>query len=364
MNERTIYLLPMLLLLSCDSGCTDDGIERFQWEGEHVTVHGYGYSKSDVCAGSLPALDQRIFMIKEFLGVDSTPRFEHWWAADDVWEGFCPTDVPACARYDVAWSLRLPDMHEATHNIISSLNSGGCPPILSEGLAEYFDEAAFARSTVTQEFAVEDLIAHERLPLEAGVYTRAAHFTAYLLETYGPEAVIELCQAIPRDDSVVDWQTAMPKIVGLPLEDVLFLYELSYGPCTSHQVRARLWGCAGTPDFVLIGDDPQRDKYRLETDCNDPRTTNAAEEGGAVTTRLLYLPDDEWLNIEALAEGPSGMAARFTVQQCASCFDEPITIRSGDPGEPFLGDAHLLEAGFYEVTLFFDPRDRAELRID
>jgi hypothetical protein len=365
MHLRMLSFLSLLLLISCDRACTDDGllIEDFEWEGEHVTVRGYGYTEADVCAGSLEALDDRIALLEGFLGIDSTPHFEFGWIALDIWhEDTSCAKLTGCADGHKAWSTRLPHMHEATHMITHSFE---CPPILNEGLADYFDDPDFSRQSPPEGLSVEDLIEDDRILGGVGAYARATHFTSSLLEAYGPEAVLELCRAIPRDDTIADWQAAVPEVLGLSFEDVLWVYEIAYPACTSHQLRGRLWGCAGTPDFVLSSEDPQRSEYRFQTDCDDSRTTNAASpvHGGAATSRLIYVVGDDWLTIEARAEGPSGTPARFTLQECVSCYHEPVAVRSGDPGWLNIENAYEVRAGFYEVTLFFDRHDRAELSI-
>lgn len=366
MSPQQSSLLALVLLIGYQVACTDDDTGELEWQGEHVTVYGHGYSEADVCAGSLTALDQRIGMVMDYFGIESAPHFRFWWVPEDEWEdaGFCPSGGLACATWIRAWSPRLPDMHEATHMITDVFEGDGCPPILNEGLAEYFSDAEFSRSSPTDEFTVEDLIDARYLPPGVGVYARAAHFTAVLLELFGPETMIELCEAIPWRDTVSDWRVALPEITGFTFDEILEYYSEAPN-CTSHQLRARLWGCAGTPDFVYIRDDPQRNYFHFDTDCNDQRTTNAnfTSIGGAASTRLIYLPVGAWVNIEAKATGPSGKPALFAVQQCASCFDDPVALRSGDPMGPFIEDAYFLMPGFYEVTLFFDPQDRAELTI-
>lgn len=367
MHLRSLSLLPLLLILSCDQGCSADAesdvfVPDFEWRGENVTVRGYGYSEADLCAGSLTALDQRIALVEGFFGMDSTVHYDFGWVAPDVWEQSACADVGGCSGGHKAWSPRLPDMHEATHFITDAFD---CPPILSEGLADYLDDPNFSRIALPEDLSVEDLIEDDYQLSEPGAYARAAHFTSSLLEAYGPEAVIRLCRAIPRDDTLADWQAAMPEVLDLPLEEVLWVYDIAYPSCTSHQLRARLWGCAGTPDFVLDSNDPQRSEYHFETDCADTRTTNATTPtlGGAATTRLIYVINDDYLKIETHAEGPSGTPARFTLQQCASCFDEPLAVRSGDPGWLDVDNAYEVKPGFYEVTLYFDRRDRAALTI-
>lgn len=365
MHLRTIILLPLLLLLSCDQGCTADAEDDFfapdfEWRGENVTVYGHGYSEADLCAGSLTALDQRIALVESFLGLDSTRHYEFGWVAPEVWEqsGCAPFD--GCAARDRAWGLRLPHMHEATHMITSAFE---CPPILDEGIADYLDDSRYSRRRLQTDLGVEDLIEDDYQLSAAGSYVRAAHFSSYLVETHGFEAVLELCRAIPRDDSLADWQTTVPEILDLSFEELLSHYS-EYRSCTSQELRARLWGCDGMPDFVLDSGDPHRSDYRLETDCSDNRTTNAAlpDLGGAATTRLLHVVKEAHLTLEAHAEGRSGIPARFTLQQCASCDEEPLAVRSGDSSS--LGvDAYPVEPGLYEVTLYFDRRDRAALTI-
>lgn len=360
---------PLLLIMAgCDPGCTAGDVEHFEWAGENVTVVGHGYSEADACAESLTALDERIAMVMDFLGIDSAPRFEFWWASEDAWEQrpLCEAPAYACARGHHAYSRRLPDMHEATHLVTyARIEDDECPPILTEGLAEYLEDPRFLRLTPSLDYGVVDLIEDHHLPKKQGVYTRAMHFVSYLVETYGPEEVVSLCSALPRDDSLSDWEATVPDVLNTSFGALLDDYETLYPLCTSDQLRARLWGCAGAPDLVLVGEDSRPRKYVLEAGCEGSRTTNAAsaDEGGAATTHLVHVPRDAWLTLSARATGRSGTPARFTIQQCASCYDDPITIHSGDSGWHDSEDTYLVNAGTYEVTLFFNPSDHAELEI-
>lgn len=229
---RSSSLLALVLVV----GCTDDGVERFEWQGEYVTVYGYGYSEADVCAGSLTALDERIGMVMDILGVEPPQQYRFTWASDDAWQErpFCAPPAFACSYRDKAWSRRLPDMHEAVHMVAASAAEDRCPPLLGEGLADYFDDPRLSRVVPADNYSLTTLIDGHPLPQSARTYARAMHFVSYLG-----------CDPIGIAHGPMS--TSMRVLVCLPTRLSLGLNQRGFLPSRAGRARRALYGSAHEP---------------------------------------------------------------------------------------------------------------------
>lgn len=360
MDRSRLILAIVFLTTSCHDDWRDD--YDFEWHGEHVSVYGYGYTEDDVCGGSLAELDGQVAMIKDELGlVDAPPSIVRWltrdFAADLDW---CGTKVLACEIYGEAVAPTLPHMHEVTHAIIEHIGTEGCPKLLSEGLSMYFDGAI----AEDQSTSVEPMTLREAMTIgyewSGSFYMNGMRLVSYLAETYGLSAVVKMCEVLPSQPTIEQWDTAARATIGVSLEQLLTDYD-SYPQCSYSQMRAKLWGCQRPSDVRLY---TEGQSYTIESDCNDPQATNAGGgPGDAVLRRLLYVPWDMVIDVEvyALAErqGPEPV---YMITECASCSQSPEVFVDVTDDPLYGNNYHALRAGNYEVTVFFDRRDRIALR--
>ena len=68
MRSATLGTVAVLLMTSCYADWRED--YDFAWQGERVTVYGYGHTKADLCGGSLAELDGHTAAIERALGVE------------------------------------------------------------------------------------------------------------------------------------------------------------------------------------------------------------------------------------------------------------------------------------------------------
>jgi hypothetical protein len=358
MRRSPFVLVLVLVTASCYNDWRDD--YDFEWHGEHVSVYGYGYTEDDICGGSLAELDGQVAMIKAELGiVDAPPSIVRWLADDfaaDLTET-CGTGVSACEVLGEALAPTLPHMHEVTHTITAD----GCPRLLSEGLSMYFD-GAVATDWPTWE---ESMTLREAMELgfewSGSFYIHGMRLVSYLAETYGLGAVMELCEGLAEQPTVEQWDIAARETLGVPLEQLLADYN-DYPQCTYSQMRAKLWGCQRPADIQLY---TEGQSYTIESDCNDPQATNAGGgPGDAVLRRLLFVPWDMVIDVGvyALPDG-QGPEPAYVITECAACSENP-GVFVDVTADPLYGyNLHTLRAGYYEVTVFFDRRDRVALRL-
>lgn len=322
---------------------TDD--YSFVREGQHVTVYGYGRDEGEVCGGSFEALDTHAAAILEFIGSDASVHYSYRWMSEDVFEGRCPPGASACTASGEPYSRSIPDLHESTHAIFYTAWDNACPSFLSEGLAEYFSSPRRGADEAPDPSLLPDVLTGA--PIEIGdEYDLAGHFTSFLIEDYGVDAVRGLCEAIPFENSRADWELAVSEVIGGELDQLLAAYE-SYPTCTQHQYRARLWECAGEPDVTYNGE-PEL-TFELVAACADERVLGPIG-GWAIVTRRVWFPEDQLASVTTVSDSGSIPLTTFMSQECAPCSAEPqVFVNDGQPPIfPF-------NAGMHEFIFFVEP---------
>lgn len=354
MRRTTLGLSALLLTASCENSCwTKD--YSFVRHGRLVTVYGYGLSESDACAGSFDELESHTELIRQALGLHAPASYTVRWFSEDHWETVepCSASAFACTRHGVGMSRTLPEMHEMVHVVMRSADRE-CVNVLEEGLAGYFDGPMPWEWYPPDDYSIEQLLVEEEIPLTAAGYAFAAHFVSFLVENFGPEAVMKLCRSLPRSSSLAQWDVAAHRVLGSSLDQLLADYAV-YPVCSGQQLRARLWGCRGEPDFTFSPEDPF---LAVVGGCSDTHATNAAwgDAGNAVLHRLVYFPEDTWVEVSARSLGESGTDAMYVTQECVSCSEDPQVFVELDDV-----DIQFYEAGLHEVSVFFDKRDAIRL---
>jgi hypothetical protein len=361
MHAARFGIAVVLLTTSCEDACWQDDYD-FEWEGEYVTAYGYGYTEADVCGGSFAELDGHTAMIRAELGVEDAPPSVFRWLSPDFFESErpCPYDSAGCAPLDGAVAQTLPNMHEVTHTLTQHISSDGCPRLLDEGLAmRYYIYEPWEVLAPTWGDATMSL----REAMEIGFewtgtyYAHAARFVSFLVETYGLESIVQLCEVLPMEPRLATWDDAVRNIYGITLEQLLADYD-EYPECSFSQMRARLWGCSGPPDFTFPADG---NEYVVEAGCEDLQATNAAFwTGDAILLRRVYVQEGMLIRISASSLGTSGTAATYMVSECAPCSEDPgVDVEISDDSYDLL----FLPAGMHEVSVFFDKRDQVRLMI-
>lgn len=361
MRASELGLALLVTLTNCGGDWRDD--YDFAWQGELVTIYGYGYTDDDVCGGSYVELEQHTTMIAEELGVTVEPFGYRWLSPgrreqleDDPCGGW-----PACVNGNDAIAEVLPLMHEAVHMITRNIGTDSCPTLIDEGLAMYYNHAVRLSSAepLPDPDIVRGLFAGAPFPLERTM-PEAMHIVSFMAETYGTQAIVALCEVLPREPSREQWQAAMQEALGVTVEQFLTEYE-SYPQCTYPQMRAKLWGCRRPPDIMLRDVGQQ---VVIESSCNDLQATNAGGgPGDAVLRRLVYVPWAMGVAVDVYSPGERrGPKPTYVITECVACSEQPEVF--GDQQHLVLGDQHELRPGYHEVTVFFDRRDRVRLSLE
>lgn len=363
MRAAKLGALTVLLATSCEQGGWRDDY-NFIREGENVTLYGYGYTEWDMCGGSFAELDGHAGMIMHDLGVDSTSVFRwvspHFMSLPD--SGECP-GTNACAGGNEALAVVLPYMHEVTHTITDSIGGDGCPRLIDEGLASYYDGPSVSGVFDPGEWW-SNITLSLREAMEVGFeytadfYAQGMRLVSYLAETYGPESIVALCEALPREPRLETWDAAVREVYGVPLDELIAAVEAS-PKCDAAQMRAKLWGCGGLIDYASPYHGSQ---YVVESGCDDYEATNGwlGTGTGAVLTRRVFVQDETEFEVVVRPIGhPVGRAPTYMITECKPCSLHPDVFL--EIGHEFFNDVHVLGNGSYEIAVFFDRRDQVRL---
>jgi hypothetical protein len=316
-KTSSIISFTLALVAGCQGEDAWKGDFDFAWDGKHVSVYGYDRDEEELCGGSLAALDANTAAILEAIGADDSLHFDYRWMSDAFYPGHCPPGAGACAASGEAYSRNIPHMHEAAHAIIYNAWGGWCTKFLNEGLAVYFSgpgvgtaplpDANMARQYLTGDFEGRN------------GYILAGHFTSFLFEEFGPEAVRELCQIMPEETTIADWENAFDVVLGKRVDEVLAEYE-AYPVCVPHQYRARLGECNGEADVTYDG----REVYfAVASDCSDERALGPIGDS-SITVRRVWFAEDSIVNVSVrLGNTLLGDGHYFISQECAPCSEEP-----------------------------------------
>jgi hypothetical protein len=324
----------VLLGLVCSAvGCQSDDLPDVQWVGEHVIFAPE--HPEQVCAGTREYLDRRAGEMLERLG--SEPIQIEYYLLDDVSER-CSSAAVGCAFPGVIYSETVPLMHEIVH----ARSGDGMPHVLEEGLATYFGDPFPLYLMDSRERLVELLESNEKLS-NAAEYTRAAHFVAFLVETFGWESLLALDGELGQNSSPAQLDAAFQAVFELDVSDVLEAYE-AFPECAG-AVDTSL-ACASAP----VSTDPFVASFEQIVDC-------ASADGIG--------PDYGMVFVEGVIEvGPSIDGGRIVsatgdgaakggfavIRRCGLCFENGVMRINGDGGHLVSEDD--LPAGRYVVRLY------------
>ncbi len=299
----------------------------FEWQGSSVTIYGYDRHEQQACGEALVATDEYVESLVSAYGTDAAVHVDYRWFSQASWGALVPCgDFSACTYVGDVLARELMHGHELAH-AVSWDASGVCMNPLEEGLAEYFAEA---RPRVFESLEFDKDIEDILVPDEANYhrlfgedYTQAGHFVSFLLEDYGIEGVRDLCEIVPFEASLADWDAATRSVLGTPLADVLADYA-SYPVCQHHGYRARLTDCAGEPDVVVSPD--EETVFSLRVGCDEPEAVG--ERDGMVTVvKRVHADVPGWYKVvvEESNDTPKDptLDVKLVLEQCAPCSEEP-----------------------------------------
>jgi hypothetical protein len=307
-----------------------------EWEGEHVR---FGADNPEqVCGGTLEYLDHRAGQLKARFG--ATHTIDYYWLPDGA-ESWCPGgyEVAGCAVGDEVFSEWVPHQHELVHTM------SGMPYVLAEGLATHWGDSWPPPSMAPREWLHDQLMGGADDISDRHEYARAAHFMAYLSETYGWESLVQLDASLDYRSRPKDIERAILNVYGVSSSDLLAAYD---DPDCDGIVDIS-FACEGEPVPLGIYGEP---KIERMVDCSS-QTAMGPYAGMVFVKELIDLSPSVggsriiWVAGDAVEKG--GFAL---IRRCAPCSENGVfSLR----GLHFLND-EMLPADRY-VVQFYLPID-------
>ena len=237
----------------------------------------------------------------------------------------------------------LPDPHEYLHAVVNGHSTEHCPPVLNEGIAGYIDSLSPETASPAPAASGWPMLLSVP-PYDKHEYVRASHFVSFLAETYGDQAVVDLCKSLPRVPSRSDWERVVESDLHITGDELLAEYD-HYPLCTYHALQDRTASCSAAPEQVL---DEAHPDFTIEADCGHPRATNDSwgTQRNARMHHVIDVPEDSWVRIEVEGHHEE---VQLVLRECRPCSEFPVVV-SVPVQAPTVA---FLWAGTYEVALFF-----------
>lgn len=301
--------------MACEN---DADLPQLSWVGEHIA---FGEEEpASICGGTLANLDRRTGEVLDILESENT--FVDFYLLNDL-SSFCadPHISEGCARAGVVYSRHAPHMHEVVH----ARSGDRLPLALEEGLATYLGDGYPVRDLAPRARLAELLNSPTESPQTSAEYGRAAHFIAYLAETFEWDAILALDAALGMDSTVAEIDAAFSAVTGSGTNELLTLYD-AYADCEGF-VNDGL-ACAGDPVFQFTTVDTI---YSRTIDC-------AAEDALGPFFDFVYTEDV--IELGKTIAGTriiSGFGDGFTaggfavLRRCGPCSEGGVLTVQSDP---------------------------------
>jgi hypothetical protein len=230
------------------SGCEVSTLPDLLTEGEHVRI--FALDDSEVCGGNLRYMDEFVARLSDSFGLDPPTVDLYLLDMDRLAEPCLSEDVGACYRVDLRriYSPFVPAAHELTHAVFGSSEIDP-DDFLSEGLAHLFEENVLDGPEIDG-VSLREVLEFEDTRenvLPNRLRGRALHFTGFLLEQYGAEAVRRLAgeriSGRPRGDQ----SAAFVRALGDDLDAVEAKYA-EFPECPPTELRRAPVECAMAPE--------------------------------------------------------------------------------------------------------------------
>ena len=341
---------PALLLAALACACAPEATidlpeTEVVYEGLQVRLHAV--PERTACGGNGPAMEAMLtyFAEESGLGPLEAPIDTYLLTPAQVDEvcyvGYLQPAACAFSAEDPPFAVAgyMPTEHELVHAYLSAKQGGaGRWSFFDEGLATVYGRDATRDRPSTP---LQDAIVYQtKLPLEH--YPRAAHFVAYLIERFGPQATIRFVMDTASVQGDVELATVFLASFAVSLPSTIAAYEAETEACTVDGWQ-RIYDCE-EPAIAW----PESGTLRLEigAQCEDSAVLGVAEQ-------LTF----ERFVVEVPAPGPVSIelgsrvqvrAPRVRLVRCGSCEEEFVVAHD-------LADGRLegawLRAGTYVVTV-------------
>ena len=339
--------------------CTPEDPEEmpdFEWQGTWITIWGFDTLPEDTCAGTFTYLDDYAGVLASEYKITEPLGIYRWYSDAEFLDADpCRHESNGCAGLNGIFARVMPLEHELVHsaNIMTTV----CPALLAEGLAEYYGTNSETPATRDLSGVLED---PGVLPFPAKDYPIAGAFAAFLIEEYGLDRVLEVCERAGVNPTAAEFSDAITAALSVSLETLASSFE-SFD-CSYQQYRSKVYECNQAPSIVA-GVEPVESTFNL--DCSDqlsigPRDdeiwTLATAEAMQSGTYLVALKDESGTVVEDIVG--------LEIIQCdTKCADYP-RVHSFKPGMgPVIAPVQL-DAGTHAIRIWGEPDISAILTLE
>ena len=321
-------------------------------------------------------MDQYVGALQDLYGVSLNAPVSYYVLEPPISQhGVCPPEAVACLEGDAVVTTWLPHKHELVHAV--SRAHGNSPHFFEEGAATYLGDTSLRRKTNHSVADVrERLDAHWTQGLDARDYALAAHFAAYLVDTYGMDGYIAMLRESSDTQSRSSFEGTFEQTIGVSLDEAIDDYEASWPFCHLEGIYSSFFECAKPATRI------EKDgfvEYDFDMSCADPEVLGPIEDPdyGWVIWREFVFEVGELTSIDIELKLPEGSPDGLTMilKPCGThCgeieegarvlndynFKENIWAIA-DPPVP--GWRVLLEPGRWVVRLMKDAAEPGPVRL-
>ena len=305
---RSWALLALLAVLGCEEPFDPPPIV---WEGEHVQV-GTELDLDHWCPGNLTYMDEYVGALQELYGVSLDAPVAYYLLEPPISQhDVCPPEAIACLEGDAVATTWLPHEHELVHAVART--HGNSPHFFEEGAATYFGTTDINRNVDYSLVGVRDrLAAHWEQGLDARGYALAAHFAAYLVDTYSMEAYLSMLRQSWRTQSRSSFEGTFEQTIGVTLDEAIDDYEKNWPFCHLEGTYSSALQCS--KPAIQIRDE-ELVEFDLDMSCADPEVIGPVEDRnyGRVLWRDFVVEVDEPLIVNVELELPEGPPKGLTM---------------------------------------------------
>lgn len=358
----------LCLFLAVGGACNPDepivNLPPVSWEGEHVRV-ATDLDIDSWCVGTLPRLDHRVGALKGLFEAPEGFLVDFYLYPPPVTDHACAEGIFACYDEGMVFASDPLDTHEIVHAVSDA--HGKMPHFFEEGAASYW---GFSFPADLRGLNIRTVLKqHWTSGMDSRGYALAAHFTSFLIDTYGLAPYVIMLKRSRREQSREEFEETFKQGFGLTLDEAIDAYEANWPYCDVRSTQRSYYECDRTANNLPPGVDTYLD---VDVSCENPEVVGPSALGspdGAprlwwdTTVELETKLQDIWFEVPALGE-PNSVVV--DVKRCDTRCDEVMRYnwRMTPQGEshPYYYNLSL-EPGRYIVRVSRAEGDPGPVRI-
>lgn len=352
----------MALVLALTAACAQE-LPELTWHGEHLS---FGSSRSETpAAGTLTYLDEYAGVLKDRVGADPDLRVEYYWLSDNGVNDNCtvPQHVAGCTFETSVFSTFPASVHELVHATDPATPTFA---FVEEGLATAWQGRANTTGQISgRDQLLERIQDFEYTPEN---YWLSAHFTGWLLTTFGDGALLSLRENADWHGGYEDYEDAFKSAYGVDLVEAVEEYA-GYEDCEPRELVESVRECRSRLTDVIPCSRKSIDGYDVEAVATNlvasADLANGSEvaigpgaDGKIWTSVVVDLPPAGGYRLWVRSDSPvdarlnqCGSGCRETLYVPTRPLEQAPTDWPPEAGIPEAGQAFGISPGLYVLQL-------------